>query len=497
MYDIDHYTMLEVGMNGKILMENAGRAISEKVKGITKKADEIAILVGPGNNGGDGFVIGRTLLEEDYRVKVIQVVPDEKIKGDAAYHKDIYIQCGGDVSCAHSEGEMKNLLNESDIIIDAILGIGVHGRLREPISNWVNVVNHSNCCVISVDIPTGLPADEGIHDFIAVEADYTFIVGAVKESAFLNRTAPYYGNWEVVSIGFPKKALEKFSNRKVWSPEDFKKTMPKRDTFSHKGTHGRGLIIGGSAGMPGAIAMSVKAALRTGAGLITAGTVKSVFSTIAAYCLESMYTRLPDIDGFLVQDPSLELDKFDAIAIGMGMGRKDETKDLVVQVLEEADSPVIIDADGLYHLKSSLSILKKRQAQTILTPHPGEMAMLLDISISELSQSPFTYAARFAKECGAYVVLKGKYTIITTPDGIQGVNCTGNQGLAKGGSGDVLTGITLGMVMQHKHVFHALCNACYLHGKAADLQVEDGHSYYDLMATDVIEGISKVYRTIS
>ncbi|KKE80738.1 bifunctional ADP-dependent NAD(P)H-hydrate dehydratase/NAD(P)H-hydrate epimerase [Oceanobacillus caeni] len=495
MYDVDHYTMKEIGLDGKVLMENAGRAVSEKVKQVIRKEDRVTIVIGPGNNGGDGFVIARTLMEDGYRVQAVQLVPDKKIGGDASYHKQIFLNCGGDVFLLKENDEFDIILSQTDVLVDCILGIGVYGPLRSPIKEYVRKINEANVMIISVDIPSGLPSDEGLTDFESVQADYTFTIGAPKLSAFLQTTAIFYGKWETVSIGFPKKVLSQFSKRELWSEQLFKETMPKRNPFSYKGNHGRGLIVGGSLVMPGSITMTVQAALKAGAGLITAATVKENIPIITSNCPEAMSIPLSDVNGFLVNDTSISTSNYDAIAIGIGMGRKEGTTNLVRTIMQ-ANCPLIIDADGLYHLKSSLSIVKKRQAPTIITPHAGEMAMLLDVSIKELLLSPFQYSLDFAREYGVYVVLKGKFTIITSPDGRQIVNTTGNQGLAKGGSGDVLTGIILAMVLQHDDLLQSLCNACYVHGKAADLQIEEKNTYYDLMATDVISGIPNVYRTL-
>ncbi|WP_085993428.1 NAD(P)H-hydrate dehydratase [Oceanobacillus senegalensis] len=497
MYDIDHYTMHNIGMDGKILMENAGRAVSEKVKQIIKKSDSITVLIGPGNNGGDGFVIARTLWEDSFSVKTVQVVPDEKITGDASYHKNILLKSGLTIDSIQTERDLEKLLSKTDVVIDCLLGIGVKGVLREPLAGMVKQVNRSTAKIISVDIPSGLPADEGEDNFLSVQADYTFVIGAAKLSAFLQATAPKYGKWEVVSIGFPEKAFQKFAIRKHWAEASFKETLPKRLVYAHKGNHGKGLVVGGSAEMPGSITMTVEAALKAGAGLITAGTMKEIFPVIASRSVEATFHTLSETDGFLTNVNSIQTSNYHAIGLGIGMGRVAQTTELVRSIVNQANCPVILDADGLFHLKSVLLDVKNRQAPTVITPHPGEMAMLLDITVSELLLAPFRYSLEFAKEYNVFVVLKGKHTIITTPGGTQMVNSTGNQGLAKGGSGDVLTGIILAMIMQHENILHSICNACYLHGKSADMQIEEQNTYYDLMATDVINGIPKVYRTIS
>lgn len=496
MYGIDHYTMQELGVEGKLLMENAGRAICLKLENLIEKTSRICVIAGSGNNGGDGFVIARTLLNNNYHVHVVQAVPDEKITGDALYHKNLYKNCGGTVTVIKEAEIIRELVSDANIIVDAMVGIGIRGKLREPLAGIVRFLNQTEKFVVSIDIPSGLPADEGLTDFTAVEADCTFIVGAPKTSAFLEHSASFYGEWEMVSIGFPPLALRKYSKRMLWNEGNFQESMPKRKLNSHKGDHGRGLVIGGSTEMPGSIAMSVKAALKAGSGLITAATTEKVIQMIAPVSMESTFLALSEKNGYLANH-TFPVDSYDAIAIGIGMGRYEETRDLVRYVLEQAKCPVIIDADGIYHIKSDLSMIKKRSDPTIVTPHPGEMAMLLDISVPELLKEPFRYAAEFAGKYNVYVVLKGKYTIITAPDGRQAVNTTGNPGLAKGGSGDVLTGISLAMAMQDQSIFEALCNACFIHGKSADLLVANEHSFYDLLASDVIRGIADVYRTFS
>lgn len=281
----------------------------------------------------------------------------------------------------------------------------------------------------------------------------------------------------------------------MWTEEEFKKSMPERSRYSHKGSHGKGLAIGGSLEMPGSIAMTVSAALRTGAGLVTAATAKSAIPVVASQCMEATYLVLEETDGFISSDQPISFADYDAVVMGMGMGRHHAAQHLIRNALESAACPLIVDADGLYHLKALPALLKKRTAPVVVTPHPGEMAMLLDISVPELLQKPFACAKMFAEEYGVYVVLKGPFTIITSPHGQQTVTQTGNKGLAKGGSGDVLSGVILAMMMQEQSIMEALSNASFVHGQAADMLVANTHSVYDLMASDLLYGIPKVFRT--
>lgn len=495
MYEVDRIAMEEKGLHGYILMETAGRSIAEKVKKHTSKSSEIIVLVGSGNNGGDGFVIARTLLNQGYLVTVIQLVANDKIRGDALYHKNVYEQYSGFVHLYSIDSH--TLIEKADVIVDAMLGIGVNGKVRYPFNEIITTVNTSNNLVISVDIPSGVPAENDPDFKGAVKANFTYVIEAPKLSAFVTGYAPYYGEWEVISIGLPVDAFEQVQERRTWDQSDVKAALPKRDRFAHKGSHGKGLIIGGSRLMPGSVAMTAKAALRSGTGLLTIGTEKDAIPSIASGCSEATFIDLTDEEGWIGAMNAIKASNYDAIAIGMGMGKEMTTSAFTRQVLAEAKVPVVVDADGLSHIKEDLSILKSRSYPTIITPHPGEMAMLLNCSIADVVAAPFEVAKAFAEKYHVHIVLKGAYSIVTDPSGNQWVNTTGNQGLAKGGSGDCLSGIILAMIMQDQTISEALSNSCYIHGKSADLLVEDSHSTYDLLATDVIEGIPFVFRTFS
>ncbi|MFD1453299.1 NAD(P)H-hydrate dehydratase [Oceanobacillus sojae] len=496
MYRVDRETIGTIGLDAKILMENAGREASREIEKRISKENKIVILIGSGNNGGDGFVIARVLLEAGYPVKTIQVAPDEKITGDVAYHKKIYRQFGGRVE-QYQESVSETALKEADVIIDAMLGIGVRGELRGDILTAVRQVNEKNDYVISIDIPSGLPAEEGSPVFQAVKADATIMIGAVKQSAVCQHTSSYFGEWIIADIGFPQSLFEKQTKRRLWTTSSFQESFPKREENSHKGDHGRGLIIGGSQFMPGSVLMTTRAALRTGAGLLTTASVKDVISMIAGNNPEAMYISTTEKNGYIAGIDNIDLSSFDAIAVGIGIGRREETGKEILPTLLRYKGPIVVDADGLYHLKSYLTDFGARQAPLILTPHPGELAALMDISVSDLLLEPFRYSADFAKKFNCYLVLKGKHTIITDPGGNQTVESSGNPGLAKGGSGDVLTGMILAMIMQSKSFFAGINNACFLHGKSADLLVQEKHSEQDLLAGDVIQGIPKAIRTFS
>lgn len=494
MYDMDRYAMEEIGLDGRLLMENAGRAIADRIQPSISRDDSILVLVGKGNNGGDGFVIARTLKQRGYDVEVLQTASSSDIQGDAAYHRDLYLKMGYPLQEYENTDQLSKLFQTKRVWIDAMLGIGVKGKLRPPFHELVPWLNHFHPYLISVDLPSGMPADEGVEVDQAIQADRTIVIQYPKTTAFVQHTAPFYGAWETVDIGLPYR--DPGNKRERWGLQDVKSSLPPRDPFSHKGTHGKGLVIGGSMEMPGSIAMTARAALRAGSGLLTIATVKEAIAAIAPTVLEATYLPLEAKDGRIAKANELDCSS-DAIAIGMGMGRHEDAQSLLLVVLENASGDVLIDADGIYALKEYLPLLAKRKANTILTPHPGEMAHLVGMSISEVLSRPFSITREFAVTHEVFVVFKSAFTIISTPSGDQWVTDTGNPGLAKGGSGDVLSGILLAMLMQSQTVQEALCNGTWIHGYSADVLVENDHSTYDLVATDLLNGLSSVYRTLS
>ncbi|WP_281659367.1 NAD(P)H-hydrate dehydratase [Halobacillus sp. Cin3] len=485
MYERDQ-AAAEAGLAGTMLMENAGRAAAYDLVKHIQKSDRIIVWIGAGSNGGDGFVIARTLLNLGYTAEAVQVVPDEKIKGDAAVHKQIFQASGHTVKKWTDVEDAEGYLLRADVSIDAMLGIGVQGDLREPYKQIVQHCNEASLLRLAVDLPTGVPADEGVEEFTAYKADYTSVIEAPKLSAFLQHTQPWYGQWSVVEIGIPSQ-VSPAVRRSMWTVEDVKRTLPSRDDHSHKGSHGKGLVIGGSLLMPGSAAMTSRAALRSGAGLIAIATEEGAVPSISPYVQEATF----------VERETMELSAYDGVAAGMGIGRGADARALVHHVVTHTKGALLIDADGLYVLKDFLGELEKREEPTILTPHPGEFAHLTGRSIKDVLLSPFSLAEAFARRYGVYLVLKGPSTIITAPDGEQRVDVTGNSGLAKGGSGDALAGILLTMLMQSESMLDGLSSGCVLHGHTADRVVQQGRSKVDLLATDVIEGLPGTFRTLS
>lgn len=492
MYEIDRFTMKEIGLPGIVLMENAGREIVRKMVKQIKKDDQIAVLIGTGNNGGDGFVIARYLLSQGYKVGCFLIPKQEKIKGDAHTHMEAFLRAGYEIDHLSD----LNKLAQYNVFVDAMLGIGINREVSSPYQEVIEMCNKSEGLKLSVDIPSGISANSNQPFGQAFQASITYTVQCPKLSAFSFPAANYYGKLEIVNIGIPPKAIElPRYKRKLWTRKDVRDSMSERRPDSHKGSYGKGLIIGGSKAMTGAPIMASKAALRSGAGLITSAIPEEVHPVVASHLIEATFSPWDSMNGEFSGEINSDLAAYNGVAIGPGMGRGNGSKTLVSTVLKEFKGTLVIDADGLYHLSDLKDVLRARKSPTILTPHDGEIARLFNMDIKAIQRNRFSLSLDFAQEYGVYLVHKGPFTIVATPDGHQFFNHSGNAALAKGGSGDVLTGILLAFAMQNGNLQEAISNAVYIHGKAAEELTNKDHSLLDVIATDVIEALPKVFRT--
>ncbi len=500
MYAIDRCTMEKVKLPGAALMENAGRAAAAEIEKRVDKNNRITVLAGTGNNGGDGFVIARTLLARGYDVTLWVLAPEEKLKGDAGLHRDIFTASGYTARYAEQEGTdvLLSELPAFDVYIDAIFGIGIKGDVRPPYREIIAAVNGMKGMKIAIDIPSGLEADSSRYPDIVFKADATITLQCPKTGAFLYPGREAYGELVTVDIGIPPAVIEKEAGKRiVWGEADAAASLPRRRADSHKGSHGKGLVIGGSRMMKGAPAMASLAALRSGTGLLTAAVPESVLDAVASHAMEAMYRSLPEKDGFIASLHGVNVSEFDGIAAGPGFGRHEQGTEVIEYLLKAVKAPLVLDADALYHAGFLKDELKQRPEPVILTPHPGEMAHLAGVSVAEVQSRRFQLSQEFAAEFGVYLVLKGPYTIVTAPDGRQWVNTTGNPALAKGGSGDVLTGMILAFLMQHTEIQPALSNAVFLHGRAADYLMKAGHTSMDVLAGDLVDALPAAFLTVA
>lgn len=502
MQEMDRYTIQQLGLPGVILMENAGaKVVDEVLANLSQKNSRILVLAGGGNNGGDGFVIARRLADLGMDALLYVLVKPERVKGDAKIHFDVYTKRGLPISFFHEKSltDLEEEIKKSDMIIDAILGTGVNGQVREPISQVIAIVNKyaAEKPIISVDIPSGVSSDNGKVEGEAVKATKTVTFVFPKRGFFLNEGPQYIGEWKAVDISVPPIIVEKLGismPRLVTESLAFA-AVPKRPLNGHKGTFGHALIIGGSRQYTGAPVFTAKAVLHAGAGLATLAVPESIYPLAAGQSPESLFLPLPEENGHFAkkaaEELSTQISKFDTIAIGPGMSRFDGGEEWMANLIASLnDQPIVFDADALYLLRNNLDLVRRYKGDVILTPHPGEMARLVDKTVREVEADRLESARKFAKEFQVYLLLKGHRSIIAAPDGKLYINPHGHDALGKGGSGDVLTGLITSFLAQGASPLDSLISACYLHAKAGEEQAAE-LSHYGVMPFDIIDGVKK------
>ena len=368
------------------------------------------------------------------------------------------------------------------------------------IRDSIGCINEAGRPVVAIDLPSGLAADTGIAEGACIQATCTVTMGLPKRGNLIHPGATLTGQLEVADIGFPPGVIDAKNVQINWTqPSDAARLLPLRPTHSHKGTYGRVFVAAASTGMTGAAALTSAGALRVGAGLVTLGTPKSLNPILEVKLTEVMTLPLPETgDGSLALAAkshiieAVERTK-SVLAIGPGLSQHPETVALVHSLVRETDTPIVIDADGINALSRSKDILSSLSSQTVLTPHPGEMARLIGGTVEALERDRIGIAEQFAQAHNVTLVLKGAPTVIARGNGEVWINSTGNAGMATGGMGDVLTGLIAGLMAQKVPAFDAAVLGVYLHGLAGDL-VADSIGMDGLMAGDVLNSIPKAIK---
>jgi len=494
----------DYGIPGVVLMENAGRTtfnILREHLGGDVTGTTVSVVAGPGNNGGDGYVIARYLINHGAMVQTFLLSPRDKIKGDALVNLRVLEKMTREIIeiCdEESLEEAARVWHSSDVIVDAILGTGLNSEVRSPYREAVKEINGAPGLRLAVDIPSGLEADTGRVLGVCVQADLTATYGFGKLGMALYPGLDYCGHVEVVDISIPRPAVEKNPPKAILytDPLPCEYLQLRKNPQAHKGTFGHLLIVGGSPGKTGAPAMAAVAASRIGAGLVTVGVPASLNHILEVKLTEEMTEPLPEtIPGYLGEPSvnrilSLAAGK-QCLVLGPGMSTNDGASELVRRVLEEYTGWVLIDADGLNALVSNMGALNSSEARIVLTPHPGEMARLTGTTAKDVQQDRVQLARKTAVEYGVWIVLKGARTLIADPHGTIYVNTTGNPWMASGGQGDALSGILGGLLVQGIPPEEAIPFGVYLHGLAADRIVENVGPR-PVVATDVIAEIPAV-----
>jgi NAD(P)H-hydrate epimerase len=506
MREADRYTVEDIGIPSLVLMENAGRQVVAAIEATfdAQLNGRIAVLCGRGNNGGDGFVVARTLLQRgiDTAVFVIGAVND--VKGDARINLEILGRLGVTVVEINDEQSWElhfSEIGKCSLIVDAIFGTGLKAPAAGMMETVIADINATDIPVVAIDLPSGLSADTPQLVGDCVEASMTVTLAAPKLPLVLPPGEARAGDVVIADIGIPSEVIEGLEGAYVelLTPEQLRALVEPRAADSHKGDFGRVVIVGGSKGKTGAAYLAAMGALRSGAGLVTVATPANCQPVVASMAPDFMTEALTENgDGRLsanAVDQVLEL-VHDVIACGPGLGRTAAIGEFVRGLLDRASVPLVLDADALTVLADEPGrLMGSEERDIIITPHPGEMARLLGVPVEQVQANRLQVASDFSTTHRVYVVLKGHRTIIATPDGRAFINPTGNPGMATGGTGDLLTGMIAAWLAQLLDAEAACRLAVFLHGAAGDL-AEASEGQLGMTATDLLDALPQALRAL-
>jgi len=501
MREADRFTIEEIGIPSLVLMENAGRQVVAAIEAAYEAQlnGRIAVLCGRGNNGGDGFVVARTLMQRgvDCAVFVIGAVAD--VRGDARVNLDILGRLGVTVVEINDEQTWElhfSEISQCTLIVDAIFGTGLKQALGGMLETVVADINASGIPIVAIDLPSGLSADTPHLIGDCIDASMTVTLAAPKLPLILPPGEAHAGDVVIADIGIPGDVIDGLDGAQIelLTREDARTLFEPRAADSHKGDFGRVLVVAGSRGKTGAAHLSGMGALRAGAGLVTIATPASCLPIVASLAPEFMTEPLPESgEGQVSADAVERIADFtlDVIACGPGLGRGASVGEFMRALIDRVETPLVLDADALTVLSNDPGrLLGREERDIIITPHPGEMARLIGTTTDEVQANRIQVASEFASTHHVYVVLKGHRTVIATPEGRIFINPTGNAGMATGGTGDVLTGMIAAFLAQLLDAEAACRLAVFLHGMAGDL-AEISEGQVAMTATDLLAHIGE------
>jgi ADP-dependent NAD(P)H-hydrate dehydratase / NAD(P)H-hydrate epimerase len=511
MQEIDRRATAEAGIPGLTLMENAGRGVVESME---KHLGSLAgtkplVICGKGNNGGDGFVVTRLLLAKKAKPDCVLLGRTADLSGDALTNHKRLADSGFGVHEVSSRADIEPLFRNRKVIVDAIFGTGLTRAPAGLAADAITLTNDSGAYVVSIDLPSGLQSDTGAPYEPCVRANLTVTMALPKLGLWLYPGRKLAGTVEIVDIGIPFPEVQSPKSR-VQSPEPdqtflldtehIRAILPPRRPDGNKGTFGRALLIAGSRGFSGAAVLAGRAAVRSGCGLVHLAVPEGIIGVVALAVVEAVKSVLPQTEDAALSPAALEdllelSAAADAVAIGPGIGTDRRTQKLELGFLAEVDKPIVIDADGINNLKGHSSMLSRAKTPLVLTPHPGEFSRLTGLKTEDVNADRVGVSRRFATERKVVLVLKGASTVIAAPDGRVFINPTGNSGLAKGGTGDVLTGLITGLIAQGMSPLDAVCAGVFLHGLAADLAVQS-LTEYCLAAGDLPDHLPQAFAAV-
>ncbi len=501
--DVDSIAMNDFSFPSELLMENAGRSVAEAIEEFfgSVEGQIITIVSGKGNNGGDGVVVARHLYNRGAIVYLILLTSPSKLKGDPKINYRILKNYNVEIFLVKDEKswrKYRDLIHESDIIVDAIFGTGFKGEVKGFYKSIISDINAMAKNIVSIDIPSGINGDENNPEGEHIYADLTVSMASFKPAHILPPSENYCGHTVIGDIGIPPEIIVDRALFKILSPDDFPTFPIVREKDTHKGLYGHTVILGGSRDKSGAVIMAAKAALRAGAGLVTVASIPSVVERVANTVPEAMFFTLDEDNGLIGEGNLKKFLSFmkdkTSLVIGPGMGESKALKSFILGILKALSIPIIIDADGLNNLKEEVKKIEGNNV--VLTPHPGEFERISGISKEKIKKNGWLEGLEFSKKHGLNLVLKGYKTLICFGKKECYLNPTGNPGMATGGSGDVLSGI-LGGVLAGKEAFElfepAVLFSVFIHSLSADLAArEKGED--SLIASDIIDFLPKAFK---
>jgi len=508
MRQLDALTIADFGVPADELMERAGHGVAAVVDDFARLAGfgnaPVRLVAGRGNNGGDVFVAARHLHQMGYPVEVWLAGERRRMTAEAVKHLDLMRGAGVALEEVPTPQDWEDLVDTyeggSGIVVDGVLGTGIRGPARGLAAGAIQFINMlgETGPVVAVDLPSGLQADSGKVDGDAVHADLTLTLGLPKRGLVEPRAIEHVGTVDVVDIGIPEELAGKIeSDLDMIAAGDARRYLPPRPRASHKGVYGHVLIVAGAAGYAGAAILAARAAVRSGAGLVTVLTPECVAPVVAASVPEAMVHAGRQTDSGSLSGEALvrwgrALETFDAILLGPGMTTHSGTQQLVHELLASWKRPLVLDADALNVLEGNVDRLRGAAGPVVMTPHPGEMARMMGSTVEAVQARRFDVVREAAARLGGVLVLKGAGTVVGTAGQPLSVNLTGNPGMARGGMGDVLAGLLAGFVAQRVSPFDAARLAVFLHGRAAD-RVSWTSSQAGMCAGDVVDALAQSF----
>jgi hydroxyethylthiazole kinase-like uncharacterized protein yjeF len=500
---LDARASREIGIPGLVLMENAALGVVDALLAEWPAVERVAVFCGPGNNGGDGLAVARHLLCRGVPPAVWLVHGGKPLSDDCERQRAICVALGMAVTEVADDAGLTAALADAgrcDVVVDALFGTGLTRQLEGVFAAAVTGLDGSGRPIVAVDLPSGLDASSHRPTGPHLRAALTVTFAAPKLAHVLPPASLACGRVVVAGLGFPAALVDEAEgDLELLVGSELAGLLPARAPGSHKGDFGHVLLVAGSPGKAGAAILAARAAVRGGAGLVTAGVPAPLLATVDAGSVESMTLPLPaDESGCLRPDAvdwALGAGRWTVIAAGPGLGTAGDTPEAVRLLARRAELPLVLDADGLNAFAGAAEALRERPGPTVITPHPGELARLLSVSTDAVQEDRLAAVRTAAERTGAVVLLKGQRTLVAAPDGRVAINPTGNPGLASGGSGDVLTGLVAALLAQGLEAWDAACLGAYLHGLAADLLAAEREGLA-IAAADLVDALPDAFAAL-